>query len=244
MAVLWGTVGVRSSEESGKAAGMAMPESRVYTLDPFTSLDVATGLHVVVTIGDTFSIRLESVQMGLLERIAIRVTDGWLRARHDGSLLDVILRRGFLNPANLGRNATLLVTMPKLLSVKASTGAEVEIESAESESLSISVSTNARLAIESVKAESLLIRASSSGRLSIGGVCESLTLKASSGSRTSAIGLMCTDVHIEGNNGAFVELTARGKVSGAIRSGTALHLNGRPKIIDVKSGASASLTFG
>lgn len=221
-----------------------MTELRTYDLAPFTRIDFATGIRAVVRRGAVQSVNAETERAGMLDKIEIRLNEGQLRVRRKGGLFDFVFGGGLLNPARLGRDVTFHITVPELAGVSAATGAYIDVEAIAGESFQVSASTSARVTIDSAKAKALKLHVSTGGRLSLGGVCDKAELVFASGGRLSAIELICTDLDLRGSNGATAEVTVFGKVTGALSSGAAVHVIGRPDSVDVKETSGGNLSIG
>ncbi len=223
--------------------GGTLAEFKDYDLDPFDWIDISSGLRAVVHLGERQSVRIECTRPNQIDKCKVKVVNSRLRVRRRTDLVDILLGRLF-NPTKTGRGITVHVTVPYLLGVKASIGADINVDSAAGDTVEVGVSTGARITIGAARADTLHLTCSTAGRLSIAGVCENLEMKFFSGSNVSAIELACTNAIINGNNGSVAELTVIGSVSGTLKNGCTVHCIGRPHLVDVKTVGGSTLTFG
>jgi len=218
----------------------APPVSKTFDLPEFDHVDCSSGLRAVVSPGSGQSVRLEAGNRQLLERIKVEVVARTLRARHGGNPLGAFIAGSVFN---LAREATLFVTLPVLSGVTAATGANVTIDVALGETFAAVVSTGAVLTVAATKADDVNLVATTSGIIEIGGACDRLDIRCSSGGRISAVELAATEMKIEAAGGAVVEATALERVSGHVRNGANVTLNGRPGIVEVGRSSGGTLTI-
>jgi hypothetical protein len=222
----------------------AMAETRSYDFEPFDRVEIATGLHAVITHGDTQAVRVETTRGGVLDKLDITVSRGELRARRDnGNLLDIILGGGLLNMLDFGRDATLYITLPKVTGVQAASGASVSVDKVTSELVDVSASSGGRVEVETAEANALKLSVSSGGTVSLAGSCATLDLSFSSGGRISAPELDCVDLHVSGSRGGSAEVSASGDVTGGLSSGASLTMRGNPQSLDVKSSSGGNVSI-
>lgn len=219
-----------------------MIAERSYDLAPFDSIDIATGIHAIVTVGTAQSIRVEASRKRLLDRLILEIVDGQLRAQHNGDLLDALLSGSLFNFSKLGRAATMHISVPALSGVQGATGAQIEVGTLTGSTIEIGVSTAAHVEIASSRAETVAVTASSSGTAELSGACETLSVKASSGARINAVELSSTNFAVEASSGSAVEATATTRASGQVGSGAAVCVFGRPQVMEIKSVGGGTLS--
>lgn len=173
----------------------AWAESETYDLSGFDGVSVAEGIHVHVTIGDAFEVVAQSDDIRQLELLDLDVAHGTLRAS--------MRNRPFTRDLEEAPRVTIEVTMPSLLRVAASTGAELVADIMSGSVLEVSSSTGAMLGIDELAGGTLSMGASTGGSVRITrGNCTSLSAELSGGASLEMDGVECVDAAITASSGS------------------------------------------
>jgi len=133
-----------SHDEAMRVASEDDPDARTYDLAPFEQV-VTFGAHdVVITYGETQSVRAEGPR-DALAGLEVAVNDGRLTIRPNGI-------PAMTNWAGFGE-VTYYVTLPRLESVSVAGTGEVSVERVEGESFSGSVNGPGELTIEALQVD-------------------------------------------------------------------------------------------
>lgn len=184
-------------------AGVAHAEVR--NLAGFTKVDANAGTDVQVTVGGAFRVEVTGRDA---DRIVTRV---------QGDTLIVEPVRGF---SWRGRQANIRVSMPRVDSLSASSGAD--------------------LVATGVNGGSIALDSSSGADLRVSGTCATFTADASSGSDIDARQLRCESGSVDVSSGADARVYASGRLDVDASSGGGVVAYGNPGIgnIDLSSGGS------
>ena len=184
-------------------AGVAHAEVR--NLVGFTKVDANAGTDVQVTVGGAFRVEVTG-------RDAARII-----TRVQGDTLIVEPVRGF---SWRGRQANIRVTMPRVVGLSASSGAD--------------------LITTGVNGGAIALDSSSGADLQVSGTCASFTADASSGADIDARQLHCENGSVDVSSGADARVFASGRLDVGASSGGGVVAYGNPGIgnIDLSSGGS------
>ena len=184
-------------------AGVAHAEVR--NLAGFTKVDANAGTDVQVTVGGAFRVEVTG-------RDAARII-----TRVQGDTLIVEPVRGF---SWRGRQANIRVTMPRVVGLSASSGAD--------------------LIATGVNGGAIALDSSSGADLQVSGTCASFTADASSGADIDARQLHCENGSVDVSSGADARVFASGRLDVGASSGGGVVAYGNPGIgnIDLSSGGS------
>ncbi|NRA29452.1 MAG: DUF2807 domain-containing protein [Parvularculaceae bacterium] len=192
----------------------AHAETESYDLSGFDSVKASAGVNVVVEVGSSFSIELETE--GDVDQAKVEV-------RGDTLYLSRQSRNGMR--LNLGRSASynFTVTMPSLSGASTSSGADMEVSG--------------------ISGGDISLAASSGSDLVANGTCDTLTADASSGSDIKAFGLSCDNVEADVSSGADIEVTANSSLEADASSGGSVVVRGNPSERDIDRSSGGNVRF-
>jgi hypothetical protein len=186
-------------------AGTAAAEPR--NLTGFTGVDASAGVDVQVVVGAGFSVDVSGPGA---DRIVTEVRAGVLRI-HPEQHWGMRIRRA----------ALVRVTMPRLDSLSASSGAEVHAEG--------------------VRADTIALDASSGGELTIVGACGNVDADASSGSHLNAARLQCERGSVEASSGARADVHVSGALDVDASSGGRVYAGGGAQVGNISLSSGGTL---
>jgi len=204
--------------------GAALAASKTFELEPFTAVDISSGINAEITVGPAQSIRAESPSQQELDELIVEVSSGKLVARTDWNLLDLF---------SLGdRNTTLFITVPALDGANASSGADIDVTGISGDEVSLDSSSGADIDARAAAGKSFRINVSSGADIDIDGACGSAEIDVSSGATLKADGLECADVDINASSGADADVFASASVKANASSGADIEVHGNPAKVD------------
>jgi hypothetical protein len=212
----------------------AFAASKTFNVEPFTAIEISSGIDAKVTTGGTLSVVGEAPDDGQLNELKVEVSGGKLRAFVDWNLL------GFLMPE---KTLKLTITVPELHAANADSGASVEVAGVSGDVVSLGASSGANLSVTGAAGTRYEIESSSGAGLTVEGACETAMLEASSGANLGADKLLCQSVTAEASSGASADVFASARAKLEASSGANLDLAGKPASIeqDASSGASINI---
>lgn len=222
---------------AGTISGAALPALAAEAsldLDPFTAIDISSGINATVTVGDEQRVRATAPSQGELDELIVEVRDGKLIARVEWNLLDLIFG---------DREIRLDVTIPSLESVEASSGADVEVSGLAADSVALSASSGADLNVGAAAGGAFEIEVSSGADLRIDGRCESASMEVSSGGTLSAGGLLCEVVAVEVSSGGDADVFASARITAEASSGGDIFVDGSPVERELEESSGGEVDF-
>lgn len=187
------------------SAGLANAETR--NVSGFTRVSARAGTDVQVTVGSGYQVEVTG-------RDAARIT-----TRVDGDTLIVEPVRGWSWRG--GRNANVLVTLPRVDALEASSGSD--------------------LVATGLNAGAVSLSSSSGADLRVSGTCASFEADASSGSDLHAQELRCENGSVDVSSGADARVYASGRLDVDASSGGGVVAFGNPGIGNVSLSSGGSL---
>lgn len=213
----------------------AAAASRTYDTRDFSSISVATGITVDVTLGARHHVVAE--------------TDGSdfdsLRVRVEGDVLHIDRPPGsWLRWFGRRPDYRVRVEAPALRRLSASSGSAVTVQGGSpGDDFEVNSSSGSRMDIHITRGRAVRARGSSGSRLHISGNCSAVRITASSGSRVDAEDLRCVDAEVQASSGSSVTLAATGRVAGSASSGSNVKVRGAPAVVEVKQSSGSDVVI-
>lgn len=199
----------------------ASAESRTIDVEPFTKVEISSGIDATITIGDSQSVVAESASSAQLDELKVEVSGGRFHAYVDWSIFDLF---------DLGadRNIHLAITVPAVEALEANSGSDVSAEGIAADRLELGASSGANLTIRAVTAATVDAEASSGADLQVAGTCDSARIESSSGADLDAGRLVCQSVTASASSGASASVNATASVDAEASSGASIDVHGSP----------------
>ena len=198
-------------------APSAWAADRVFDLDEFTGVAAAQGLDVEVVVGEQFLVTATSESAEQLGNLKIRVKDEVLMVGRE------YRSDGFWDWWNHSADVSVMVQMPSVSVLKASSGAE--------------------LFVEGVDCETLSIDASSGSDIEVVGFCDTATIDASSGSGIDLRRLQLKTATADASSGADINLNVTDAFYGDASSGADIDVYGQPAVAESDTSSGADIDF-
>lgn len=217
------------------AAPLAAQDRQVRELADFDSVSVGGSIDLYLTLGDTFRVEVDA-PADVLQALGTRVEGGTLEIHqaHSGSFFD------FLNWGN--EPADVYVTLPRLVSVMAGGGADVEATGPiTGDSLAISAAGGSDVELE-VTVDSLEVNTSGGADVALTGSARRLRVNSSGGSDLEALGLAVEVAEINSSGGADVDITVGRSLVGRASGGSDISYAGTPDTVDVETSGGADIS--
>jgi len=212
----WRAAGAILGTGAAALALTAMAETQSYTAGGFDRIDVASGLSVVYSAGDSHSVSAD-FERGGPEDVSVEV---------DGDTLEIQRKRGGMGWGRDSVRATFTVTSPELRGVEVSSGAS--------------------FAGTGIDAERFELELSSGASASLSGRCGEIEADVASGASADAEGLSCREAEIDAASGASISLAVSEELSVDASSGASVKVSGSPEVreLDQSSGARVRIEPG
>lgn len=196
--------------------------------DDFTGIKVSQGIEVQLTQDASVSLSAE-MDDNLHEVLVTEVADG-------------ILKIYFEKNVSKRKASTIYLTMPKISSIKASSGAEVNATNTlKVNDLMVDSSSGSEIDLR-VDANSIESESSSGSEIDITGKCISLSADSSSGSEIDAEELKAETVVAEASSGSDINVFATESITAKASSGGSIDCEGNPKEKSIKKSSGGSVS--
>ncbi|MDY7233165.1 head GIN domain-containing protein [Hyalangium rubrum] len=209
--------------------GVSREDSR--QVEDFDGVSVSQGLKAQVKVGPK-EVRVSGDE-NLVALVRTEVVDGKLVVR---------LEKNSRIRSTSGLRITL--SSPKITSVEASGGAEVEAEASSSQAFAAEASGGSEISVRNVDAKQLAVEASGGAEVKLQGRAESLTVEASGGSQVHGQDLSNLQaMTVDASGGSQVEANPSDRVVAELSGGSTVHVNSAPSQRVVSSSGGSRVLF-
>jgi hypothetical protein len=209
-----------------KGNGNLTSQNRIIT-EGFTTVAASEGLNVFVTQADDFKIKVEADE-NIIDLIGTNIEN------------DVLKIYAIKNIGNATKN--IYVSLPKIMSLKSSSGAKLKAESTIStKKLKLETSSGAVLSAK-IFTENIDVAASSGANIKLTGTTKNMNIEASSGANINASDLKSERSNAKASSGANIKLNVSETLKADANSAGNISYSGKAKISTKKS-VSGSVTY-
>lgn len=234
------------------SATALVADTERYKFDDFTSVEVESGVAVIINEGNKFSVEAEA-RRGNLRRLIIEENRGTLE----------ISRKQRKWPFGFWNNDefTVYIDMPDLidahassgsrmeidgsgkgdLGLKASSGSSIEFEGMSGGSLDLEASSGSTIRGSDIDATQVSVTASSGSTLNLSGDCEEIAAEATSGSTVSAQNLECRSGELSSLGGSSLSAHTSTAVGAKASGGASINIYGNPPAAATAASGGATL---
>ncbi|MFE8604027.1 head GIN domain-containing protein [Archangium violaceum] len=212
------------AQDAAKAGQIEVPD--------FRGIAVGHGIHAEVKPGPK-SVRLEGNKDDLA-RVKLEVKDGVLTTQVEKS-------SSFFNKGL--KNVRLYVTSPRVESVAASGGAEVDAEATRVDTFEVAASGGAEVELTKVDSKNVELAASGGSELSLEGSTGGLKIAGSGGSVIEAGKLRLESLHVTASGGTRVEASPERSIQGNLSGGSTVKAGKKPASVQVNSSGGSQVHY-
>jgi hypothetical protein len=209
-------------------SGASREETR--DVPDFNGVQVSHGLKAQVTVGPK-SVRISGDEK-LVGLVRTEVEDGKLVVRVDKSSWP---RRS--------SGVRLTISSPRVTSVGASGGSEVEAEATSSETFTAEASGGAEVSVRNVDTKRLTVEASGGSEVTVKGRATRAEMDASGGSEVHAKELSLQSLEVDASGGSQVDANPTDRIEADISGGSTVHVDSAPSQRDVSSSGGSQVVF-
>jgi hypothetical protein len=210
----------------------AVAETRQYDLEPFTEVDISSGVDAEITTGAQ-GVSIEATP-STFQHLYVNVRNGKLEIGLQRGILETLGE--WLQSGRPGVKAR--ITLPVLTSLSASAGASVDAEAMKGGKVGLSVSSGANASVGRVEGTEIAVSVSSGGHADVVGTCERLSVSVSSGGNAALERLECSAAKVDTSSGGSAHVFARSSIEANASSGGSATVEGHPTNVTINS------TFG
>ena len=193
----------------------------------FTGIKVSQGIEVELTQDNVVSLTVE-MDDNLHEILITKVEDDILKIYFDENV-------------SKRKASTIYLTMPKISSIKTSSGSEVNSRNTlKVNELIVDASSGSEIELR-LEANTIESESSSGSEINLKGTCQTFTADASSGSEIDADELIAETVNAEASSGASVEVHATKSITAKASSGGSIEYKGNPRDTEIKKSSGGSV---
>lgn len=203
-------------------------ETRTIT-DSFTGIKVSQGIEVQLTQDNDTSLSVE-MDDNLHELLVTEVVDEVLKIYFDKNV-------------SKRKASTVYLSMSKISSIKASSGAEVNAQNTlRVDELILDSSSGSEIELR-VDALSIESESSSGSEIDLKGKCSDFTADASSGSEIDADELIAETVNAKASSGSDIDAHASKSITAKASSGGSIYCEGNPKETNFEKSSGGSISI-
>jgi hypothetical protein len=197
-------------------------------IQPFTGLNVSTGVDVFLKQGDNNEVLKVEADENLQEYILTEVKGGVLNVYTDANIRHA-------------EKKVVYVTMKEIKSVKTSSAGDVVGETpVQSESLELSASSAGNIKLD-VTAKKIDVNISSSGDVTLTGKTDMLEADLSSAGDLNANDLIATEANISASSAGDAEINVLEKLTAKASSAGDINYSGEPEYVNANSSSAGSI---
>jgi hypothetical protein len=211
-------------------AAPALAETKTYSFNAFTKLDIAAGYEVVFTQSPNRSITVDSSDFS-------KVT-----VEQSGDTLKI----GRPKDTNLkGRRDPDIVRIsgPELKAAELNAGVKFSADNVNTGDLVLDVNAGVEARFRNLKAQTIRLDANAGVKIDLDGTCTKLTIEASAGVEIDAKDLKCREARVDAEVGSQVRVHATDAVTAQAGIGASVQVGGNPKSVDKHASLGGSVTL-
>jgi hypothetical protein len=212
------------AEEPGKGATRDVPD--------FDGVQVSNGLKAKVTVGPK-SVRISGDEKQV-SQVRTEVVDGKLVVKMEKS-------SWFSSHSSKGILVT--ISSPKVTSVEASGGADVDAEASATETFEAEASGGADINVRNLDAKKLKIDVSGGSEATLNGRTDMADMDASGGAEIHAQELSIKVLNVDASGGCTVEANPTERIAADVSGGSTVHVDSAPAQREVSSSGGARVVF-
>ncbi|WP_224240514.1 head GIN domain-containing protein [Hyalangium gracile] len=197
----------------------------------FDGVAISHGLEAQVKVGPK-SVRISGDEKRLAQ-VRTEVVDGKLIVRME--------KNSWFGSNSKGVRVT--ISTPRLTSVEASGGAEVDAEATTADTFTVESSGGGELSVRNVDAKSLKVEASGGGEVTLKGRADTMKVEASGGAEVHGKDLSLRALDVEASGGAQVDANPSESVSADLSGGSTVHVASSPSQRNVSASGGAEVVF-
>lgn len=227
-------------------------ETRNYDFDGFTSVEVQSGISVIIDEGRVFSVEAEA-RRGNLRRLIIeengdtltisRKQRNWLLGfwRNDRFIVHIEMPDLVAGQASSGSRMEIDGSGEGDLELNASSGASIEFDGMTGGSLELSAFSGSTIRGTSIDADNVAIEASSGSSVNLSGDCDVIEASARSGSTVSAKDMECRAGELGSHGGSSLSAHTGAQVEARATGGASITIFGNPPAADTATSGGGAL---
>jgi hypothetical protein len=144
---------------------------------------------------------------------------------------------------NSSRGIQVTISNPKVTSVEASGGADVDAEASPTENFLAEASGGADVSVRNLDVKRLKVEASGGGEATVKGRADMADMEASGGAEVHAQDLSLKSLNVDASGGSTVKANPTGRIVAEASGGSSVHVDSAPAQREVSSSGGGSVVF-
>lgn len=214
---------------SAFAEGAAREETR--EVPDFHGVEVSQGLKAQVTIGPK-SVRVSGDE----KRVSQVHTDVV-----NGKLVVRVEKDSWWGTS--GKGVRVTISTPKLTSVEASGGSDVDAEATAADSFSVESSGGSDVSVRNLDAKKLKVGISGGGEVTLKGRADALNVEASGGSEVHGKELSLKSLDVDASGGSDVDANPSERIEAELSGGSTVNVDSAPAQREVSVSGGAQVVY-
>ena len=211
------------------------PNVEKRTVGSYHGIDVATGIQLVLTAGNTEEVAVSASKTEYRDKIITKVENGVLKLYYE-------TKTGAINRKNDNKELKAYVSYKTLDKLEVTTGAQVKINGVlKSASLELKSNTGGQVNGE-IDISSLKVKQNTGSKITLSGTSETLDVDGDTGSKFLGEGLRTVNCTASAGTGAQVTITVEKELSAKADTGGNIKYKGSASIRNVKTHTGGSIT--
>ena len=223
------TIALGAALTATLGAPAASAETKSYSFNSFTRLDISAGYEVIFTQGPQRSVTIESNDFSKVI------------AEQSGDTLKISRPRN----SNIQRNThdIVRITAPDLESAELNAGVKFRADGLDIDNLELDINAGVEAKFTRLKAKTISLDLNAGVDVTLSGECGSLQVDAQAGVDLDADELKCKSANIDAGVGSSVDVYATDSVVAEASLGASIRVAGNPKDVDKHASMSGSVTI-
>ncbi len=211
------------------------PNAEKRTAGSFHGIEVATGIELTLTQGNTEEVAVSAAKTEYRDRIITKVENGILKIHYDSKM-------GAVNKKKESKNLKAYVSFKTLDILNANTGADVNIVgSIKSATLDIKANTGA-LIDGDVEVTTLKVSQNTGSKINLSGRADKLTVDGDTGSKFKGEDMATSNCNVTVSTGAIVSVKAEKELQVKANTGGVVRYKGNASIKEIKTNTGGTVS--
>lgn len=211
------------------------PNAEKRTVGSFHGIEVATGIELTLTQGNTEEVAVSAAKTEYRDRIITKVENGILKIHYDSKM-------GAVNKKKESKNLKAYVSFKTLDILNANTGADVNIVgSIKSATLDIKANTGA-LIDGDVEVTTLKVSQNTGSKINLSGRADKLTVDGDTGSKFKGEDMATSNCNVTVSTGAIVSVKAEKELQVKANTGGVVRYKGNASIKEIKTNTGGTVS--
>jgi Putative auto-transporter adhesin, head GIN domain len=211
------------------------PNAEKRNVSSFHGIDVATGIHLILTEGNTEEVAVSASRIEYRDKIVTEVKNGILKIYYETKL-------GAINKKDQSKDLKAYVSYKSLDKLDVTSGAKVEINGVlTSASLDLHANTGGSVTGE-ISIRTLKVDQNTGSKITLSGKADNLEVEGDTGSKFFGEDLITTNCSAIASTGARINITVQKELNVKANTGGNVKYKGEANIREIKTNTGGSVS--